>query len=422
MTPHVVVIGAGIVGAATALELLRAGAAVTIVEPGNPGGPQAASYGNGAWLSPASVVPMSMPGLWRKVPGFLLDPAGPLTIRWSKLPRLTPWLVRFLLAGSSVSKVERTAKALSTLLADAPARHAALAAEIGRPDLICRDGLLYVFPDRSAFEAEALAWRLRHDNGVRWVELDATDLVRREPTLGRRYTFGILVGEGGHCRDPGGYVAALVSHAVSRGARLEQAAAVGFHIEAGRLRAVLTDQGAIPCDRTVVAAGIRSKALARQAGDRVPLESERGYHVVVPDANVAPGTPVMPSDGKMANTMTAQGLRASGQVELASVEAPPDWRRADLLLRHLQRAFPELNTNRDIRRWMGHRPSTPDGLPVIGRSSASADIVYAFGHGHVGLASGPLTGSLASELTRGVAPSRDITPFAARRFTLLRRA
>src|SRR5215475_5034747 len=185
MALHIVVIGAGIVGATTALELLRDGHRVTIVEPAEPGGPQAASYGNGAWLSPASVVPMSMPGMWKKVPGYLADPLGPLTIRISALPRLMPWLVRFLAAGATVPRVEATARALAPLLRDGPTRHARLAAEAGVAELIRQDGLLYAYPDRRAFEAEALAWRLRRDNGVQWTELSAEQLRSREPALDR---------------------------------------------------------------------------------------------------------------------------------------------------------------------------------------------------------------------------------------------
>jgi 2-polyprenyl-6-methoxyphenol hydroxylase-like FAD-dependent oxidoreductase len=151
MSLHIAVIGAGIVGAASAVALTREGHRVTIVEPGEPGHEQSASYGNGAWLSPASVVPMSMPGLWKKVPGYLLDPLGPLTIRITELPHLLPWLMRFLCAGATVSRVEATAQALSALLSDSPARHAKLAEEAGVQDLIQQTGLLYVYPDRSAF-------------------------------------------------------------------------------------------------------------------------------------------------------------------------------------------------------------------------------------------------------------------------------
>jgi D-amino-acid dehydrogenase len=419
MSLHVVVIGAGIVGAATALELLRDGHRVTIVEPGEPGGEQSASYGNGAWLSPASVVPMSMPGIWTKVPSYLADPLGPLTIRVSALPRLLPWLVRFLAAGATVPRVEATARALAPLLRTAPSQHANLAAEAGVPELIRQDGLLYAYPDRQAFEAEALAWRLRRDNGVQWVELSADQLRAREPALDRRYQLGILVEAGAHCVDPGGYVAALVRHAIALGASLVKTQATGFDVDTNRLRAVRTDAGSIACDRAVIAAGIRAKPLALAAGDRVSLASERGYHVVIADPEAVPRAPIMPSDGKMANTMTSKGLRASGQVELAAIDAPPNWKRAQILLDHLRRAYPGLP--RDIAearlsRWMGHRPSTPDGLPVIGPASACHDIVHAFGHGHVGLAAAPATATLVADLFGGRKSPIPIEPYSAKRF------
>lgn len=419
MARHIVVIGAGIVGAATALDLLRDSHRVTILEPGEPGGPQAASYGNGAWLSPASVVPMSLPGMWRKVPGWLMDPLGPLTIRPAALPRLLPWLVRFLAAGATVARVGATARALSALIHDAPARHARLAAEAGVPDLIRQTGLLYAYPDRAAFAAEALAWRLRRDNGVAWSELDAEELRRREPALSPHYRFGALVPAGGHCTDPGAYVAALVRHAATLGATLARGRATGFDIAAGRLRAVRSDTGSIACDGAVIAAGIRSKDLARAAGGRVPLESERGYHVVVAAPEAVPQVPVMPSDGRMANTPTLQGLRASGQVELAGVDAPPDWRRAGILLDHLRRTWPGLPdriAEGRITTWMGHRPSTPDGLPVIGPASGCPDVVFAFGHGHVGLAAAPATASLVADLLAGRPPSIAAAPYRPARF------
>lgn len=419
MSLHVVVIGGGIVGACSVIELLRDGHRVTLVEPGPPGGDQAASFGNGAWLSPSSIVPMSMPGMWRRVPGWLADPLGPLTIRWSALPGLAPWLFRFLRAGATVPRVEATARHLSALLSDSPERHQHLATEAGVPELILRTGLMYVYPDRAAFEAEALAWRLRRDNGVVWTELNADELRQSEPALDRRYTFAARVDAGGHCRDPGAYVAALVRYAQSCGAEVVAGHVTGFDIQAGRLHAVRTDREAIACDRAVIAAGIASAALARQAGDSVSLASERGYHVVVSDPESAPRIPVMPSDGKMANTLTDWGLRAAGQVELARPSAPPDWRRADVLLKHLLRTYSGLPAHipaERLSRWMGHRPSTPDGVPVIGPARATTDIVHAFGHGHVGLAAGPMTGQLVADVVSGRQPTVPIEPYAASRF------
>ncbi len=421
--PHVVVIGAGIVGAATAVELLRDGHRVTILEPGEPGGEQAASYGNGTLLNPSSVIPMSSPGIWRKVPGWLADPIGPLAIRWRYLPRLLPWLTRFLLAGATEARLAATARALRPLLLNAPELHRRLAEEAGVGELIARQGVLFVFPDRSDFAAEERAWRLRRENGVRWLELSADELRQREPTLSRRYGFGLLVEENGQCRDPGAYVAGLARHAVGQGAALRRERAIGFRIEAGRLRAVRTTAGEIAADRAVIAAGARSRMLAAAAGDRVPLETERGYHAVITEPGVAPRYPLMPSDGKMACVMTPQGLRLAGQVELAGLDAAPNWQRAAVLRDFARTVFPDLPADLPVERvkvWMGHRPSTPDGLPCIGSASGCPDVVHAFGHGHVGLTAGAATARLVADLLGGKQPAIDVAPYSARRFRRLR--
>jgi D-amino-acid dehydrogenase len=419
MAQHVVVIGAGIVGAASALELLRDGNKVTIVEPGDPGGEQAASYGNGTLLNPSSVIPMSTPGIWKKVPGYLLDPLGPLTIRWRYLPKLLPWLWRFVRAGSTVAKVAATARALAPLIADAPELHRKLAEEAGVAELIRRNGVLSVFPTRADFEAEGTTWRIRRDNGTRWVELDENELRQREPALDRRYRFGVLVEGNGQCVDPGALVAALVRHAQGLGAVLRRDRVIGLRIEGGRLKAVRTQAGEIACDKAVIAAGAWSKVLAAQAGDRVPLETERGYHVVITDPGIAPRLPVMPSDGKMSNVMTPQGLRLAGQVELAGIDAEPNWKRAEVLRDFALRMWPGLPRDlpaERVKMWMGHRPSMPDGLPCIGFASGCADVVHAFGHGHIGLTAGPGTAKLVADLIAGRRPQVDPAPFSARRF------
>ncbi len=290
------------------------------------------------------------------------------------------------------------------------------------PELIERRGLLYVFPDRAAFAAEALAWQLRRDNGVQWLELDEDELRQREPALDRRYRFAVLVEAGGHCTDPGGYVAALIAHAVAQGAAWHKAGATGFRLADGRLRAVTLATGELACDRAVICAGAHSGPLARAVGDRVPLETERGYHATIAApaetttaAAAGPRHPIMPSDGKMATTKLRGGLRVAGQVELAGLAAAPDWRRADILRDHARRSFPGLPAG-EVTVWMGHRPSIADGLPVIGASRASADVLLAFGHGHIGLASGPVTGRLVADLLTGRAPVIDPAPYRPRRF------
>ena len=416
---RVAIIGGGIVGACAALAAQREGFVVTLIEPETPGGEQAASYGNGCWLSPSSVVPPAVPGLWKKIPKFLSDPLGPLAIRWSYLPKVAPWLVRYLLAGWTEAKVMRTGHALRALVAGAPELHAALAEEAGVGHLIERRGLLYIYPSRADFEAEALAWRVRGETGVKWLELSQDELRQREPELDRRYTFAVLVEEGGHCLNPGAYVAALIAQAEAQGMRRVTARATGFTIEAGRLKSVRTDQGEIPADRAVISAGAHSRVLGRAAGDDLPLETERGYHAVIEGAEVGPRTPMMPSDGKMSLTMTQTGLRVAGQVEIAGLEAAPNWKRAEILRDHLLRSFPglprEIPSGR-MRVWMGHRPSMPDGLPCIGPASGSTDILHCFGHGHVGLVAAPRSADLVAAWLAGRPPPFPDEAYSPRRF------
>ena len=419
MSRHVCVIGAGAVGAATALELLRDGHRVSIFEPGEPGGEQAASYGAGGWLSPASVIPPGGPGTWRRVPRMVTDRLAPLAIRWEYFMKATPWLAHFLSSGWTEARVARTAQALRPLLRDAPALHRALAEEAGVGHLIEQKGVLLIYPDRAAFEAEAMAFRIRRSLGIRWVELDGEALWEREPALDQRYRFGVLFEEAGHCTDPGPYVAALVALAERRGARMGQFRAIGLRIVNRQFQGVVAEEGMLVCDAAVICAGARSRALAETAANRVPLESERGYHVVLRDPEVRPGLPLMPSDANMAITMTAGGLRCAGQGEIAGLEAEPNWKRAEVLRDHLLRCFPGLPPSlpgKRFRIWTGHRPSMPDGLPCIGRSRASANVIYAFGHGHIGLAAAARTGRVVAQIIGGRTPEIPIEPFAALRF------
>ncbi len=419
MARHIAVLGAGIVGVCCALALRRDGHAVTLIDPEEPGGEHAASFGNGAWISPASVIPMSRPGLWRDIPQYMMDANGPLTLRPAALPTLAPWLIRFLRAGATMQKVAATARALDGLLHDAPQRHRSLAASAGVPDLVLHNGLLYAYLTRATFDAEAAFWKLRRELGITWIELADAQLRAHAPALDSRYTFAVLIPNGAHCADPGAYVAALARCAISEGASFVRAQATGFALRAGALQAVQCGEREVACDAAVIATGIHSAPLALHCGDRVPLASERGYHIVLHDTQLPMPMPIMPADGKMANTPTRQGLRLAGQVELARTHDPPNWNRADILLAHARKAYPALRDLKNvgtITRWMGHRPSTPDGLPVIGPALACADVMYAFGHGHVGLAAAPATAELVADWFAGRTTTFEPQLYLAERF------
>ncbi|HKF71057.1 MAG TPA: FAD-dependent oxidoreductase [Stellaceae bacterium] len=411
------VIGAGMVGITAASFLQRDGHSVFVLDPGAPG--EGASFGNAGCLNGSSVVPMSMPGMIRNVPGWLLDPMGPLAIRWRYLAVIAPWLVRFIRAGAP-EHVKAQARALRALLAPSIETLLPLAKAAGVADLIHRAGHLWVYRTEESFRKDTGAWHLRRDNGVVVTELDADQLRQAEPALSREFTRGILVEENGHLGNPHRMVQGLARELMRNGGEIHVARATGFVLEGGRVKAIRTDRGEFPCEAAVVAAGAWSKPLAATLGDRVPLETERGYHIMIRDPEVMPRLPVADADRKFVGTPMETGLRFAGTVELAGLVAPPDWRRARILLEQGRRLLPGLEPSYPAERlslWMGHRPSLPDSLPCLGPSTASPDVIYAFGHGHVGMAASPMTGKLVSDLITARAPAIDIAPFSARRFS-----
>jgi D-amino-acid dehydrogenase len=410
------VIGAGMVGVAAASFLQRAGHDVFIVEPGNPG--EGASFGNAGCLNGSSIVPMSMPGTLRNVPAWLTDPMGPLTIRWSYLPALAPWLIRFIRAGTP-DKVRAQARALRAILGPSLATLAPLLKDAGAQNLVQIVGHLFVYRSQEQWHKECAAWALRRDNGVAWDELDADELRQLEPALARDFVKGVLVRENGHTVSPHRLVNTLAEAFRRNGGRIERARVTGFDLDGARLKGIRTENGALAADAAVVAAGVWSKPLAAELGDKIPLETERGYHLIIRDPEVMPRIPTADAAAKFVATPMETGLRVAGTVELAGLDAPPNWERSRVLLRHVHRLFPALRESYPEDRlsmWMGHRPSTPDSLPVIGRARRTGDVVYAFGHGHVGMAAAPMTGKLVAELVSGGPTSADIAPFAATRF------
>ncbi|MCW5748217.1 MAG: FAD-binding oxidoreductase, partial [Alphaproteobacteria bacterium] len=260
---------------------------------------------------------------------------------------------------------------------------------------------------------------LRERNGIQIDVLGADELRQLEPALSRDFQYGRLVSENGHCENPHAMVNALAEALVRAGGRVQRAKVSGFVRADGKVTAVRTDQGDIAASGVVLAAGAWSKPLARALGDVVPLDTERGYHIMIADPEAAPRIPTMDCDLKAVATPMATGLRIAGTVEFAGIAAPPNWGRADKLLTVARAMYPALPADpapARVSRWMGFRPSMPDSLPVIDRASGAANAWYAFGHGHVGLAAGAMTGRLVADLVGGRSPCIDPAPYTARRF------
>jgi D-amino-acid dehydrogenase len=410
------VIGAGIIGVAVASCLQRDGHDVFLVDRDEPG--RGASFGNAGLFGTSSVVPMAGPRVLREIPKWLRDPLGPLALRWRYLPAIAPWLLRYVAAGRP-ERVEQQARALRAMLGRAVDNLAPLVEAAAATSLFHRQGSLFVYRSALSFARDRRAWDLRSRNGVEWEELDAAGLRQVEPSLVSNSARGILVRGNGHTSDPHALVTHLARHLVQEGGQMLRAAATGFVLEGERLRAVRTTEGELPVDAAVVAAGAFSRPLAASLGDKVPLETERGYHIMIRDPEVRLRLPLSDQDGKFAATPMSAGLRLAGTVELAGLTAPPNWERARILLRQARSLFPALLDRYPDERlslWMGHRPALPDSLPVIDRARRTGDVFYAFGHGHVGMASSGMTGMLLADLVAGRAPTIDIAPFSARRF------
>jgi D-amino-acid dehydrogenase len=408
----VAVIGAGVVGLACASRLHMRGCEVTLVDPRDPG--MYCSYGNAGCLSRASCVPLGLPGVLAKVPGWLADPMGPLAIPPRYALAIAPWLWRFW-RNTSLGKVNAIADALHALLDPTVEKWRELAAWAGVPELIRQDGYAFVYENEAAYRDDALGRELRRARGVKIEVLEGGAVREFDPALSPAITHMVLMPEQGHVTNPLRLSQALAARLREGGARFVQQSAIGFEMRDGRVARVRTEGEAIETDAVVIAAGAHSKPIAAQLGADVPLETERGYHVMIEDPSIQPRIPVCSGEGKFFATPMEGGLRVAGTVELGGLLAQPNWRRADGLLHGTKRLLPGL-THGVVDRWMGHRPSLPDSKPVIGRAPAAPNSFLAFGHGHVGLTAAALTAGIVAALVSGDEPPIDIAPFSAERF------
>lgn len=408
----ITIVGAGIVGIATAAYLRRDGHDVTVVDMRPPG--EYTSFGNAGILSPGSCVPIAMPGILKKVPGYLTDPMGPLTVRWPYFLRALPWLMRFI-ASTQLAQVERTADALYSLLSQTFDAHDPLAKQAGCSDIIRKTGYVVVYDTDQAFRNDSLAWKLRRDRGVICNELDAAGVERLVPALGRQFERGVYLPEQGYVTNPERLTKTYAQQFQQDGGVILQRKVLDIEMGAQGPQALITDAGRIEVENLVLCAGVHSGEFSAKFGDAVPLEAERGYHVTFSDPGLELTMPVCVAQNKFFVTPMEMGTRIAGQSEFAGIDAEPDYGRADVLVKHMKRMFPNVREV-DATRWMGRRPSMPDSMPVIGRATKFANAYYAFGHGHVGLVGSAPTGRIIADLVAGRKPNIDIAPFRVDRF------
>lgn len=400
----IAIIGSGVVGMCIARTLSEAGREVVLIDPAAPG--SGASYGNAGTIADYAVMPVGTPDVLRNLPSLLFDAQSPLAIRRAALPALLPWLARFA-RQSLPAAAARNAQAIAALLTDAGPLWQELTGAIGAGHLMRRNGCLYVYETPAAFRAAQADMTVRRGMGVTVDLIGADDLRQLEPLLpplaGAAFFPHALT-----VTDPGAVMAALAAHLAPK----------VRHIRASVSRLDRRAQGIyltgpnLTARRVIIAAGAHSRALARMAGDRVPLDTERGYHLewdmdqprlTRPACPAARGFYLCPMQGR---------LRVAGTVELGGLTAPPSPHRLARLEAGARAVFPDLGA--PSRTWMGFRPSLPDSLPVIGPSSGGADVIYAFGHGHIGVTLAPMTARIVAAIVNGDQP--DIRATAATRF------
>ena len=413
---HVTVIGAGVVGMATALTLQRDGHAVSVIDRLGPG--EATSFGNAGGMAVTEMQPVSLPHTIWKVPGWLTDPEGPLVIRPAHLPRLAPWLWRFWRAGR-MARVNEIADAQAALNDRARADWTPLLKASGLEDQVKTNGALTLYRTEKGYRADALSWKLRRERGVETHEISGREIGQFEPDIGPGFHRGVLLPDWGHVLDPKRIVTGLAERFVTDGGEIIRREVTGIHRAGRRVTALETGDGPRPVDRLVVCAGAWSGRIAGWLGDKVALESERGYHVTLPAADIGLRRMLIMGEDQFVMTPMSMGLRLAGTVEMGGLDAEPNMARARVLLTKARRVLPALEREGVLEgktEWSGHRPATPDTIPVISASSGADNVFHGFGHGHLGLTQAAVTGRLLADMIGGRESGIRVSDYRVDRF------
>lgn len=412
--PHITIVGAGLIGLSSAWSAQRSGWEVTVIDRQFDG--DSASYGNAGGIAVSESTPMAISGFSLKAAKWLLDPLGPLSIRWQHAPKLLPWFRAF----NQVNKPEnfkRLSHALAALNNRVYDDLLPMLQDLGISSDLHRRGALQVYETEKSFQADAAEWSWKKELGVNWHAVGRDEIRALEPMLAPVFQRGIMIEDWGHVNDPKHIVETLRQRIVAQGAKLVTGEVTGIDLsDPTRPAAVTADGTKYTADRLLVACGAWSARLAATVGDRALLESERGYNTTLPAAADGLNREVIFADRKFVATPLAIGMRIGGAAEFAGLDAPANFQRSEALMQLARRYIPGLD-EQGAQQWMGNRPATPDSIPVIGPSPKSPHLLYAFGHGHLGLTQAATTAALVSDLITKTASTVDLSPYSITRFS-----
>ena len=409
---QVTVLGAGIVGVCCALSLQERGYAVTMVDRGEPGG--ATSHGNAGVISPWSCVPQCMPGLWTSIPKWMLDPNGPLRVRLLDLPETLPWAFRFL-ANCRENRVREISETMAFLMRDNVTAYKRHLKGTDGEGLLRDSWFVNAFRASDAIRLQDLSWRLRVEQGAPIEVVEGGVLHEIEPELSAEYRSAVVIKDQARAYAPGTLCRVLADKARGQGATFLRREVTDLKPNSDGGYDLLTNQGTLSANKLVVCGGIWSQGFLRTLGFKLPLISERGYHVEFDDPGVALNHSILDVEAKFIASSMKDGVRSAGMSEFARQDAPPIAKRTAALKRLSKRLLPRLNVG-STRNWVGARPSFPDSLPVIGEVPRFPGLYVAFGHSHYGLGMAPATGKLIAEALDGVQTNRDPTRLGIERF------
>ncbi|WFU07246.1 FAD-binding oxidoreductase (plasmid) [Rhizobium sp. CB3171] len=409
----VTIVGGGIIGVCTGIALLGEGLSVELVDRGIL--TAGASYGNCGLLAVGEVVPISKPGILSKIPKWLLDPESPLFVRPRGILTQMPWLLRFLWSGRR-GRVLEIADALASLTRRAEDDYQQLFEKTGIINNLVRAQNIMAFNSKADYEDDQFSWNLRQRLGFKHQFLSKEELLSLEPALGGPIKCGVLLEEWFQFSDPGLVQQRLTQFFVAQGGQIRTGSVERIEAHGNKAVAIHLGNGEkIPVQRLALCAGAWSRKLARDLSVRVPLAALQGYHHHVPNPGVKLNRPILYANGGFVLTPMESGLRIAGTIEIAGIDPHPDYRRANIIARKATQVLPGLDISGG-KQWMGPRPFMPDTLPVIDRAPHHDNVVFAFGHGQIGMTLGPTTAKIASDLLIGRSPELDLSPYRVTRF------
>lgn len=410
--PDVVIIGAGVIGLSIAISARMRGLSVTVFDKEGPAA--GASAGNAGAFAFTDILPLASPGILRKAPKWLLDPLGPLSIPPAYALKIAPWMFRFWRACQR-SRVAHSTAAQTALMDLSRAELEPFLAATSTLSMLRKEGNLQVYESEEELRASLPGWEARREHGIEFRHLRAEEMAVLQPGLDRRFILGTFTPGWYSIADPRLYTEALADHFRACGGLVERVDVSALRPVEGGVEILAKDGSPSIAGQVVVAAGAFSHRIARSLGEAIPLETERGYNTTLPSDAFDLRTQVTFGGHGFVVTRLSTGIRVGGAVELGGLELPPNFARSEAMLRKAKDFLPGLKSDGGTQ-WMGFRPSLPDSLPAIGRARSTPDVIYAFGHGHLGLTQSAGTARLVADLLTGAQPAIDLKPFSPQRF------